>query len=88
MWRKYRPLLAVMGRCTIRQPEAALIEKGDYVLEEKAGALYMVTKSSVKNGTVEYQESMEKVKGTATIPATITVDGITYKVTFYCSQCF
>ena len=65
-----------------------LMAKGDYVLEEKAGALYMVTKSSVKNGTVEYQEPMEKVKGTVTIPATITVEGITYKVTSIAANAF
>ncbi len=65
-----------------------LIPKGDYVLDEKAGALYMVTKSSVKNGTVEYQEPMDGVKGTVKIPAAITVDGITYKVTAIAANAF
>lgn len=51
------------------------------ILKDKTGAKYKVTKASEKNGTVSYVSPENGIKGTVTIPATIKVSGITYKVT-------
>lgn len=62
--------------------------KGKSITEQNTGATYKVTKSAAKNGTVEYTKPKSNTKGTVTIPATITVDGITYKVTAVAANAF
>lgn len=57
------------------------VPKKGKILKDKTGAKYKVTKSSAKNGTVSYMSAKNGIKGTVTIPATIKVNGITYKVT-------
>lgn len=47
----------------------------------KGKLVYKVTKSSVKNGTVEFIKTTSKSLKTVSIPASITKDGIVYKVT-------
>lgn len=54
-------------------PKGTKITKGKLV--------YKVTKSSVKNGTVEFVKTASKSLKTISIPASITKDGIVYKVT-------
>ena len=51
-------------------------------------ATYRVTYSDMENGTVEYVKSNNKAATTIVIPETITVDGITYKVTSIGSRAF
>ena len=57
------------------------VPKKGKILKDKTGTKYKVTKSSAKNGTVSYVSPKKGVKGTVTIPATIKISGITYKVT-------
>ncbi|MBQ8527498.1 MAG: leucine-rich repeat domain-containing protein [Lachnospiraceae bacterium] len=54
--------------------------KGETV-KDKKGVSYKVTKSDAKNGTVTYKKPNSKVSGSVTIPNTVTIDGIVYKVT-------
>ena len=44
-------------------------------------AIYKVTKSHLKKGTVSYVAPKNKKKTTVTIPSTVKIDGVTYKVT-------
>ena len=66
------------------EPEA----KGESIYDEETGECYKVTKSDAKNGTVAYEEPDIDAKGTITIPDTVTVNGITYKVTSIASNAF
>lgn len=50
-------------------------------IKDAKGASYKVTKSDAVNGAVSYKAAKKNAKGTITIPATVTIDGITYKVT-------
>lgn len=55
--------------------------KGDILADSKNQAQYKVTKAGRKGGTVTYQKSTNGAKTSITIPATVKIDGITYKVT-------
>ena len=50
-------------------------------IKDKKGVSYKVTKSDAKSGTVTYKKPNSKVSGSITIPNTVTIDGIVYKVT-------
>lgn len=63
---------------TVEEPAPA--PKGTTIKDQK-GVSYKVTKSDAKSGTVTYQKPNSKVSGTVTIPDTVTIDGIVYKVT-------
>ena len=54
--------------------------KGKVITDEQGGS-YKVIKSDAKDGEVTYAKPKSGVKGTVKIPDTVTVDGITYKVT-------
>ena len=50
--------------------------------DSKSNAIYIVTKSGRNgNGTLEYFEPKNKKAASITIPASVVIDGITYKVT-------
>ena len=51
------------------------------VITDKQGISYKVTKSDAKDGEVTFAKPKSSVKGTVKIPDTVTIDGITYKVT-------
>ena len=51
------------------------------VIKDKQGISYKVTKSAAKNGEVTFVKPKSGVKGIVKIPDTVTVAGITYKVT-------
>ncbi len=51
------------------------------VITDKQGISYKVTKSDAKNGEVTFAKPKSGVKGTVKIPDTVTIAGITYKVT-------
>lgn len=57
-----------------------LPKKGKSITESRSKNTYKVTKSSAKNGTVELTKA-DKSKNTITIPDTVVIDGVTYKVT-------
>ncbi len=52
-----------------------------------AESSYKVTKSGVKNGTVEFN-SLKNLKSSIIIPDTVTIDNITYKVTSIAKNAF
>ncbi len=60
-------------------PKLALPQKGKTVRESSSDNDYKVTKAAVKNGTVELSK-VDKAKSSVTVPDTIAVNGVTYKV--------
>ena len=71
--------------------ENAAPKKGDKIKDAKKLAWYKVTKAGTadgKVGTVEYLKPVNKKKRTVSIPSTIKVDGIKYKVTGIASKAF
>ena len=62
-------------------PATGVPKKGTKIKHTKSAAYYKVTDSNAKNPTVAYIGTTKSTAKTVTIPATITVDGITYKVT-------
>lgn len=77
--------------CKMQRTEAIAAKgapKKGVVLEDKAtNAVYKVTKSGVKGGSVEYVKPVTK-QAVVTIKNTVTIDGITYKVTSIASNAF
>lgn len=56
-------------------------EVGTKHVSDDGKATYKVTKSDLKKGTVTYVAPTNKKATVATIPATVQIDGVTYKVT-------
>lgn len=72
-------------------PKAEAPKKGNEIKDVDNKAVYKVTKvgdTSGKVGTVEYVKPVKKSAKTVSIPSTITVDGIKYKVTSIASKAF
>ncbi len=63
-------------------------KKGTKHQDDKKYATYKITKAGLKNGTVEYVKPVKKSKSTVTIPATVKIDGVTYKVTSVAKNAF
>ena len=63
---------------------AAAPAKGDVVKDKNAS----YTVSDVKNNTVEYKAPASKTKTSAAIPATVKVNGVSYKVTSIAKNAF
>ena len=55
--------------------------KGTFIKDAAKKAIYKITKAGKTGATVEYVKPVKKTNKKITIPATIKVDGITYKVT-------
>ena len=72
---------------TEKIPKLGLPKKGKLIAETKSQNAYKVTKSSSKNGTVELTKA-NKSKSSITVPSTIAVDGIDYKVTSVSKNAF
>lgn len=70
------------------QLNEAIPMKGEVLNDSKNQAQYKVTKAGKKGGTVTYLKSMNGVKTSITVPATVKIDGITYKVTSIASNAF
>lgn len=66
--------------------EATGVNKGLQVTDEETSAIYKVTNVSKK--TVEYVKPIKTSVTKAVIPATITLGGVTYKVTGIASKAF
>lgn len=55
-------------------------KKGTILTDKNGKAKYKVLSSGVENGTVEYVKPTDKKAKNITIPAKVTINGITYKV--------
>ena len=55
-------------------------KKGTILTDKKSKGKYKILVSHPKNGTVEYVKPLNKKATKANIPATVKIDGITYKV--------
>ncbi len=66
-------------------PQTTIPQKGETV--SYSNGTYMVTKSGIKNGTVEYKNTKVQ-KSNIAIPDTIAIDGNTYKVTSISKNAF
>lgn len=67
-------------KATYTEPAPVPAEKGK-VIPDNQGNSYKVTKSDAKAGEVTFAKPNSSVKGTVKILDTVTIDGITYKVT-------
>lgn len=69
-------------------PNANIPAKGTKLTDKKTKAVYKVTKAGKTGGTVAYVKSTDKKATSISIPATVTIDGITYKVTSIAANAF
>lgn len=70
------------------QINEAIPVKGEVLDDSKYQAQYKVTKAGKSGGTVMYIKPINGVKSSVTVPATVEMDGITYKVTGIASNAF
>lgn len=63
-------------------------EKGTRLQDAKTGVSYVVTSKDGKNPTVTYSGNQDKKAKTITVPSTVTIDGVTYKVTAIADNAF
>ncbi len=66
---------------TLKAPQKGAIAKS-------STATYKVTKSAMKNGTVTYVAPINKKATKVTIPETVTIDGVKFKVTAIANNAF
>ncbi len=69
-------------------PALGAHDKGAKLADDKNQAIYKVTKAGLTGGTVEYVKPVNKKKSTVSVPATVTIEGITYKVTSIAKNAF
>ncbi|MGN0153896.1 MAG: leucine-rich repeat domain-containing protein [Lachnospiraceae bacterium] len=69
-------------------PATGVPATGTEIQDEKGTASYEVTGSDAQNPTVTYTGTTSSTTKTVTIPATVTVDGVTYKVTAIADSAF
>ncbi len=62
--------------------------EGTVIFDSKKQAKYKVTKSDANNAEVEYVSSVNKKVNSVVIPATVTIDNVTYKVTGIAKNAF
>ncbi|MDD6069205.1 MAG: leucine-rich repeat domain-containing protein [Clostridiales bacterium] len=63
-------------------------EKGTEIKDDKGNASYKVTGTDTKNPTVTFTGTKDTKAKTVTVPASVTVDGVTYKVTAVADNAF
>lgn len=63
-------------------------KKGKTYTADDGLAKYKVTKAAKKNGTVEYTKPINKKAKVVVIPATVKINGVTYKVTSVAKNVF
>ena len=61
--------------------KVTLPKKGAKITDKKTKAVYKITKSAKKNGTVEFVKTTDKKAKKLTIPDTVKLNGVTFKVT-------
>ena len=69
-------------------PTASTPKKGKTISAFNSQDVYKVTKSGTKNGTVEFVETNNVAITDISIPDTVTISGITYKVTSVAKNAF
>ena len=69
-------------------PIAVTPQKGKIISAFNSQDVYKVTKSGTKNGTVEFVETNNVAITDISIPDTVTISGITYKVTSVAKNAF
>ena len=57
-------------------------------VKDKSGTTYKVTGTDRKKQTVQYTKPKKNAKGTVTVPSTVKLDGVTYKVTSIAANAF
>lgn len=62
-------------------PATGIPKKGTVILDKKGAAFYKVTNDNPKNPTVAYAGTTNSKAKTIKVPDTVTIEGITYKVT-------
>lgn len=62
--------------------------KGTILTDDKKQMHYKVTKAGFSGGTVEYLKSTNRKATSITIPGTVSINGITYKVTGIAARAF
>ncbi len=70
---------------------ATAYEKGDQIRDKATKAVYEVTKEaseSGKGGAIAYKAPSDKKASSVQIPKTVTLDGVTYKVTSVAANAF
>lgn len=72
---------------TEKVAKLGLPKKGNPISEPNSNNTYKVTKSASKNGTVEFAK-VSKSTNNITIPDTVSVNGVTYKVTSISKNAF
>lgn len=72
---------------TEKVSKLGLPQKGKPVTDPISNSNYKITKSTAQNGTVEYTKVSRAVSN-ITIPDTVTVDGVVYKVTSVSKNAF
>lgn len=90
---KENPALGLTGRFTVVKAEAVKHKQGDILEDTENSAKYQVTAGGKKKGDsvtgaeAAYAGSL-KTGSTVVIPATVTLDGVTYKVTSIAAKAF
>lgn len=69
-------------------PSTELPSQGTTLTDTKTKTKYKVTKAGQTNGTVEYVVTTAQKVTSVTIPATVKIDGVTYKVTSIANNAF
>jgi hypothetical protein len=72
---------AAVNTDTSSDTSPALPAKGDVLKDKATKAYYTVTKAGKKSGTVAYTRPTKTSVTSVTIPKTVEIDGVTYKVT-------
>lgn len=69
-------------------PKSTNVPKKGTTLKAPSGAKVEVTKADAKNPEVKYVAPPAKAKGKVKVPATVNVDGVTYRVTSVSDKAF
>lgn len=69
-------------------PATGVPEKGTEIKDDKGTASYKVTGTDTKNPTVTFTGTKDTKAKTVTVPTSVTVDGVTYKVTAVADNAF
>ena len=83
----YKKILVAKG-VSKKDAVVCIPEKGTELTDKNTKAVYKVTKAGKTGGTVAYMSSTDKKATSIVIPAMVTVDGITYKVTSVAANAF
>lgn len=73
---------------TEKIPAVSIPQKGVVLTDEKTGGEYEVTAFDNKKRTVEYKKPVKGNTKAVTVPAVISIDGVSYKVTSIAKNAF